>query len=196
MKLKKLIGVVLAGFAATAPQLVSADTASCSASGCSTGPLNVSFSLTIPSVLRFQLGAVGTNPSVTFAGSVTAANVGTGVVSADSVGNGGPGTNGVDQVYYRLLSNLSGTDVQISATGVGTFTNGADTIPYTTIGATTTPVDGTGIAMPAAGSATTVPPTGGIINESGTWSYTFSNATVYRAGTYAGSIQYTATHTP
>lgn len=196
MKSKRMVGVVLVGIAAMAPQLALADSGSCTASGCNTGGLNVSFSVTIPSVLRFQLGAIGLTPDVAFGATVTAANIGTGVVSADSVGNGGPGSNGVDQVYYRLLSNLGGTNVQISAAGVGTLTDGTNTIPYTTIGATTTAVDGTGIAMPAAGGTTTVLPTGGLINESGTWAYTFSNATVYPAGTYAGAIAYTATHTP
>jgi hypothetical protein len=91
---------------------------------------------------------------------------------------------------------LGGANVQLSAAGVGTLTEGVNTIPYTTIGATTTVSDGSGIAMPAAGATTTVLPTGGIINEAGTWAYTFSNATVYPAGTYAGAITYTATHTP
>ncbi len=196
MNSKRMVGVFLLSLAATLPQPVLADSANCGASGCSAGPLSVSLSVTIPSVLRFQLGAAGSTPAVAFNGSVTAANVGTGAVSADSVTNGGSASNGIDQVYYRLLSNLGGTNVQIGATGVGTLTNGTDTIPYTTIGATTTPSTGGGIVMPVAGAATTVLPTGGLIDEAGTWAYTFSNATVYPAGTYTGAITYTATHTP
>lgn len=200
MKLRNMIVVGLTSIAAiavAAPQLVQADTATCTGPGCNTNatPLSVTFSVTIPSVLRFQLGATGLNPAVAFGSTVTATNIGNGTaVSADSVTNGGPGADGVSQVYYHLASTQGATNVQISAAGVGaTLVSGLDTIPYNTI----TAVQTGNIAMPVAGGApTTVLPTGGVINETGFWSYRFANAAVYPAGIYTGTINYTATHTP
>lgn len=199
MKFRHSILAGLAALATTAaPQMALADSASCAAGGCSAGPLSVTFSVTIPAFLRFQLGAVGSNPDVQFNTGVTAANAGSGTaVSADTVVNGGTGSNGTDQVLYVLLSNLGGTNVQVSAAGVGAgLVSGTDTIPYSEIGATTTVTTGSGLAMPAAGGSTTVTPSGGVINERGFWNYTFGNASIYPSGTYTGTIQYTATHTP
>lgn len=181
---------------------VMADSATCTGSACSAGPLSVTFSVTIPGFLRFQLGTTGTNPDVQFNTGVTAANAGNGTpVSADTVVNGGAGANGTDQVSYAILSNLGGTNVTLSAAAgapaAGLTSAGGDTIPYTEIGATATASIGAAVAMPAAGGSTVIPmPVSGIVNNSGFWNYTFGNSAVYPSGTYAGSIVYTATHTP
>jgi len=172
-----------------------ADSDTCTGSGCSTAPIAVDFSITIPAFLRFQLGQDGLVPEVQFNGGITAANVGNGTpIPADTVQNAGSGANG-NQVRYELVSNAGGTDVTISAAGVGSdLTDGSgNTIPYTEIGGSSTGA----VALPIAGSQTVVPmPAGGVINETGYWAYTFANSTLYPSGTYTGTIRYTATHNP
>lgn len=171
----------------------------CTGSGCTAGPLDVTFSVTIPSFVRFQLGdAVGT-PDVQFNTGVNTANVGNGTpVSADTVTNGGAGANGQDQVLYVLLSNAGGTDVTISAAGVGAglTSPGGDTIPYSEIESTTTAVTGAAVDMPPEGGSTAVAPTAGLVDREGYWNYTFGNSALYPGGTYTGTIEYTATHNP
>jgi hypothetical protein len=193
--IRALAGLAVLMFSASN---VMADSASCIGSTCAAGPLSVTFSVTIPGFVRFELGASGSNPDVQFNTGVTAANIGTGSVSADTVVNGGAGANGTDQVRYAVLSNLGGTNVSVSAAGSGAgLLSGANTIPYSEIGSTTTVTTGSGVAMPAAGGSTAIAfPGSGIINEVGYWNYTFGNSAVYPSGTYTGTITYTATHTP
>jgi hypothetical protein len=147
--------------------------------------------------MRFSLGATGSNPTVTWsAGTITSANLGSGTdVNSDTVSNGGAGANGTNQVRYALLSNLGGTNVTISATGTGgTLTDGGtNTMPYSEIISTPTAVTGAAVSMPAAGGSTLVGYTSNLINRVGYWNYAFDNTTVYAAGTYTGSITYTAT---
>jgi len=194
MRLNKiLLTAIIATGAITSP-MVQAD--QCTSSGCG---LNVNFSMNIPSVFRFTLGAAGTEPTVTWsAGTITAANIGTGTdIASDTVTNGGAGANGTTQVRYALLSNLNETSVTIAASA-GNLTSGGNNIPLTEIISTATTVTtGSGITMPASGSSTNVNyPGGGVINEVGYWNYAFDNTSIYAAGTYTGTITYTATSNP
>jgi hypothetical protein len=105
--------------------------------------------------------------------------------------------NGTNEVAYRLFSNLGGTNVTISAVGVGgNLTSAGNNMPYSEIISTATGTTGTAINMPAAGGSTVVTPTAGLIVRDGRWAYSFDNTTLYPAGTYTGTINYTATHTP
>lgn len=188
---KKLLFVALGALGAAANQATLADQATCTGAGCTTANLPVNFSITIPAFLRLQVGAVGLTPSVSWNTAVTAANIGTGVVNADASTNGGAG---VGQVAYALVSNISTSNATVTATGTAAaFISGANSIPYTDVGATVTPTTGTGVALPVPGSPTTVTPASGIINEAGIWTYTYANNTIYPSGTYTGTINYTAT---
>lgn len=158
MKLtKKMIGVVLAS-AAAAPYLAHADTVECQAvppAGCTTPGINVTVSVTVPPVLRFELGATGLSPSVGF-NNVTAANMGDGTtLSADT----GTNTGTADAtVAYRLVSTMTANDVTIAATGAPAagLDSGSSTIPWSKI------VAGAGatgaVVMPAVASSSTVTP--------------------------------------
>lgn len=195
MRISKLILAAIVATGAMASQMVRAD--QCTTSGCG---LNVNFSMNIPSVFRFTLGAAGSVPTVTWgAGTITAANLGTTTnIPSDTVTNGGAGSNNTTQVRYALLSNLAGgTSVSIAASA-GNLTSGGNTIPLTEIVSTTTAQTGSGIAMPAAGGNTgALPyPGSGVFNEVGYWNYAFDNQNIYAAGTYTGSITYTATSSP
>jgi len=194
MRINKVILAAIFATGAMASQMVRAD--QCTTSGCG---LDVNFSMNIPSVFRFTLGAAGSTPTVTWsAGTITAVNLGTGAdIASDTVTNGGAGANGTTQVRYALLSNLNETNVTIAASA-GNLTSGGNNIPLTEIISTaTTVVTGSGIAMPASGGSTNVNyPGSGVINEAGYWNYAFDNTAIYPAGTYTGTITYTATSNP
>ncbi len=191
---KNLLLVVLGAIGMVANQAALADQASCAAAPCDTSatPLSVNFSINIPAFLRFQVGeTAATSPSVQWnAGTITAANIGTGNVNADTVLNGGLG--GPTLVDYALVSNLSTNNATVTATGTAAaFVSGGNSIPYTDVNATTAATTGAGIALPVPGSATSVVPTSGVINEAGTWQYYYVNNAIYPAGTYTGTINYT-----
>ena len=188
---KKLLFVALGALGVAANQVSLADQASCNTAGCTTANLPVNFQIVIPSVLRLQVGAVGAAASVQWNASVTAANIGTGNVSPDSVTNGGAGAG---LVAYALVSNISNNNATITATGsAAAFVSGGNSIPYTDVNATAVGTTGAAVALPVPGTPTTVAPAAGIINRAGTWAYYYVNNTIYPAGTYTGTINYTAT---
>ncbi|KPK47826.1 MAG: hypothetical protein AMS22_16165 [Thiotrichales bacterium SG8_50] len=176
--------------AATAPQ-------SCNTPSCTTAGVPVTFQVQIPGVMRLEVGATAGATTVTWDNTViTAANVGDSTaVNPSGIANAGTGATG-NQVYYRVLSNLGGTNVQVNAANVGGLACsaggcGADSIAITQIATGNT---GT-VAHPTVnGGATLVPyPGTGIINETGFWTYQYSNATLPLSGTYTGTITYTVT---
>lgn len=189
---KRLLLVALGALGVVANQAALADQATCAGAGCTTANLPVDFSITIPAFLRLQVGAVGATPSVQWNASVTAANIGTGNVNPDSVTNGGAGAG---LVAYALVSNVSTNNATITATGsAAAFTSGGNSIPYTDVNATAATTNAwAAVAMPVPGTPTTVTPASGIINAAGTWAYYYVNNTIYPAGTYTGTINYTAT---
>jgi hypothetical protein len=188
---KKLLIIAMSTVGAAANQTVLADQATCNTAGCTTANLPVNFSITIPAFLRLQVGAVGADASVQWNAVVTSANIGTGNVSPDSVTNGGAGAG---LVAYALVSNISTSDAVITATGsAAAFASGGNSIPYTDVNATAVGTTGAAVALPVPGTPTNVTPTAGLINRAGTWAYYYVNNTIYPAGTYTGTINYTAT---
>ena len=188
---KKFLLVVLGTMGVAANQTALADEATCTSAGCTTANLPVNFTIVIPAFLRLQVGAVGAAASVQWNTAVTSANIGTGQVNADTVTNGG---GGVGEVAYALVSNISTNNATVTATGsAAAFVSGGNSIPYTDVDAAVTPTTGSGIALPVPGTPTTVSPTAGIIDEAGIWNYYYVNNTIYPAGTYTGTINYTAT---
>jgi hypothetical protein len=187
----KSLWVALSVMGLAASQSALADQATCNAAGCTTAALPVNFSITIPAFLRLQVGAVGSAASVQWNASVTSANIGTGNVSPDSVTNGGAGAG---LVAYALVSNVSTNNATITATGsAAAFTSGGNSIPYTDVNATAVGTTGAAVALPVPATPTTVSPTAGVINRAGTWAYYYVNNTIYPAGTYTGTINYTVT---
>lgn len=189
--LKKSLWVALSMVGVAANQVALADTATCSGANCNTNasPLPVVFSITIPTFMRFQIGAAG--PGVQWT-NITGANIGTGSLNANASTNAGPGA-GAGQLYYSLLSN-NGSTATINATGTGLgIVNGANTIPYSDVSATTTVSVGAGINLPPEGG-TTVVPAAGVIVESGFWTFAYANTlTNLPGGVYSGTINYTVT---
>jgi len=189
--LKKLLWVAMSVVGAAASPSALADQATCNAAACTTANLPVNFSITIPAFLRLQVGAVGAAASVQWNANITSANIGTGNLSPDTVTNGGAGAG---LVAYALVSNISTNNATITATGsAAAFLSGGNQIPYTDVNATAAGTTGAAVALPVPGTPTTVAPTTGVINRAGTWAYYYVNTVIYPAGTYTGTINYTAT---
>ncbi|HSD96930.1 MAG TPA: hypothetical protein VLB06_07295 [Sulfuricaulis sp.] len=189
--LKKSLWAALSVVGVAANQVALADTATCTGANCNTNasPLPVVFTITIPTFLRFQIGAA--SPGVQWT-NITAANLGVAPVNANASTNAGPGA-AAGSLYYALLSN-NGSTATINATGTGLgIVNGGNTIPYSDISATTTVSVGAGINFPPEGG-TTVVPAAGVINESGFWNFVYANTlTNLPGGVYSGTINYTVT---
>lgn len=189
---KLMTAGALAVVGAAVMPAATAGQASCNTAGCTTADVPVNFSIVIPAVLRLQVGAVGLTAQVDWtAAAITATNVGNGTaVNADSVANGGAGAG---LVAYSLVSNISNNNATITATGAAAgFTAAGVTIPYTAVNATAAGTIGAAVALPVPGTPTVVAPASGLIRRIGTWQYNYANTDIYPAGTYTGTINYTA----
>jgi hypothetical protein len=181
------------------PQVASAE--SNNANGPSpSASASLDFSITIPGVLRFQVGTAGPGNVDVINFAPPAATLGDG--STTTQGTGGDLGNGV--VTVDLFSNAGQVTItENNNSGSAGLDNGfGDYIPYTEI--ITTSGDATNFDAPAltdAGGSTSKPtPTSGnnkVTNRSTTWSYAYANTATYPAGTYGtqtngGRVTYTA----
>lgn len=144
---------------------------------------DLNFRVVIPRFISFRVGSTGaTVDLVEF--TVNAANVGDG--NAVSRTNAGGAAIGVS-----LVSNVG--NVALSAVGSGTgLTDGANTIPWSQISGTSS--DAANFPAPAIGAAATwlAAPASGVISRSANWTFVYENDTVLGAGTYDGTVTYTA----
>jgi hypothetical protein len=160
---------------------------------------NLNFKVVIPRVLFLGVGTgAATTPmainttqnTLTFDYSTNGAAVGT-TVAAGSITNNGPVTAG-GTFPVRVLGN--GGQITLTATNLANLTSGTDNIPFTEITATSS--DATNLAVPAVSGGTSTPviSTGTkVTDRSANWTYAYANSTVAPAGTYNGTITYTAT---
>ncbi len=146
--------------------------------------------VTVPKMLFLRVGR-GTNfadntlrDRVTF--TVSAANVGSAVPIAGTNAPAGP-------MVARVLSN--GGNVSFRANGaLGGLAKGTRRIPWTQIVASTSggslphPVIGNGVA----GAASTLGAVAGVVNQTSTWTFNYSNSNPVEFGTYNGRVTYTA----
>lgn len=150
----------------------------------------VDFSIVIPKFVSLRVGSTGAGVFDTITFSPTAAQVDAGTTPIG--GTGGDLTGGA---VTAIVRGNNGQIVLTALTG-GALASGADTIPFTQI--TTTATGGTGLVAPTLtnGSSTAPNPalTGTkITNQSATWTYRYLNSAVVAAGTYSGTVTYTAT---
>ena len=146
--------------------------------------------VTVPRVLFLRVGR-GTN----FADSTLIDRV-TFTVSAANVGSGAPiaGVNTpAGPLVARVLSN--GGNVSFRASGVlNGLAKGARRIPWTQIVASTSggtlphPAIGNGVAGPVS----TLSAVAGVVNQTSTWTFNYSNSNPVEFGTYNGRVTYTA----
>ena len=163
-------------------------------SGPATSALSASASLDfrviVPRVLFVSIGSASnmadntTIDRVDF--NVPAGDVGTGNITAATSGSG------AYPVTARVMSN--GNAVSFTATGsAGGLTSGAQSIPWSQIA----PLSGGALPHPAIGSgtagvATTLTASGGVVDKSATWNFSYSNSSPLAAGNYNGRVFYTA----
>ena len=181
-----MMASLLAGFAAQAESRITHGhaTASLSAS------VSLDFRVIVPRVLFVSIGS-GSNMAINTTidrvdFNVPAGDVGTGNATAATSGSG------AYPVTARVMSN--GNSVSFTATGsAGGLTSGAQSIPWSQIA----PVSGGALPHPAigtgtAGVAATLTASGGIVDKSATWNFSYSNSSPLAAGNYNGRVFYTA----
>ena len=162
------------------------------AAGTVAATARVDFSIIIPKFVSLRVGTTGAGnfDLITFSPTAGQVDAGTTPIS----GTGGDATGGAVNASVRGNNG----QIALSATSsAGGLASGTDVIPFSQISTTST--GGTGLQAPIltnGASAAAVSPTltgTKITNQSATWTYRYLNSAVVAAGTYAGTVTYTAT---
>lgn len=176
------------GLAAVAPVLADSDVAN--GAGNLSADASVDFDIVIPRFIRFRVGTntPGTVDTVTFTVSDSVVGDGTSVT-----GTGGDATGGA--VNVSVISNAGAINIGGIATATGLSNGAGDTINFNEI--TTTSSQAATLPAPALanGALTAVnvtPTTGDITTRNAVWTYGYDNTNVVAAGTYEGTVTYTA----
>lgn len=178
--------VALAGLGAACAAQAESTLSAGSAAGLAASA-RLEFRVVVPTVIFMQVGT-GTN----FANNATIDLVDF-TVPASDVGSGNP-TAGLSSapVTARVVTN--GNSVSLTARGsAGGLTNGVQSIPWSQImpssgGSLPHPSIGDGVA----GAAATLVGSGGILDRSANWSFSYRNSNTLPAGNYGGQVTYTA----
>lgn len=181
--------VVLAGLGAVlTAQAESGITASAAAGASASARLD--FRVSVPKVIYVSVGtatSMAANPTVDRVDfNVPAGDVGSGNPTSASSGTGGY------PVVARVVSNEA--NVSFTANGsLGGLTNGVQSIPWSQIvpvagGTLPHPVIGDGTA----GAASNLTASGGVVDRSATWNFSYRNTAPLAAGNYGGQVTYTA----
>jgi hypothetical protein len=172
---------------ATAPVALAASNFATGNSGTLTTSVNLNFSITIPRFISLRVGSAAAVNTLTYAPTVNDLLNSSGVLPS-----GGDTGAGNTDVTVRVVGN-GGSNVTLTAvTSAPNLVNGGNAIPWTTL--TASSPTGTVTAPPFNSGSTVLTPSGGVVNQSGSWRYTWTNPTntVYAAGTYTGTVTYTA----
>ena len=149
------------------------------------------FRITIPRVIFLRVGT-GTN----FASNPTVDAVDFNV--PDNASGSGVAVAGQSSATITARVVANGNNISFSAAGsTGGLTpasGAASAVPWTEIVAASS---GGSLPHPAignggAGSASTLVASGGVVDQSSTWSFSYRNTTVMAAGVYSGQVVYTA----
>jgi len=155
-----------------------------SATGGYSTTARLDFRVTIPQFVSLRVGTAGaTVDRVEFDLTSTPGNVGSGTDVARTNAGGAA-------IAVEFKSN--GGNGTLAAAGSGTgLTDGTNTIAWTEIDGSS---DNAQLAVPAAGGSVALTATNGVINRSANWTFTYDNTNVVGAGTYNGTITYTASN--
>jgi hypothetical protein len=159
--------------------------------GNSAAQARLNFQVIIPRVLFLAVGTGSTGFADNSQVDVLTFDY-TAAAAAATLGNNTPSS--AQNVNVRVLGNNG--QIAITATGTGTGLVGAaatDVIPWSEITATSS--DATNFNVPAVGGSAANPVLDGtkVTNRTATWSYAYANTTTPAAGTYTGTVTYTAT---
>lgn len=157
------------------------------ASGTLTTSVNLNFSITIPRFVLLRVGSAATVNTLSYAPTVAEIINSTGVLPT-----GGDTGAGNSDVTVRVIGNAGSSITLTAVTSAPNLISGANSMPWATL--TASSPTGTITAPPFNAGSTVLSPTGGVVNQSGSWRYTWTNPsnTVYASGTYAGTVTYTA----
>jgi hypothetical protein len=157
------------------------------ASGTLTTSVNLNFSITIPRFVMLRVGSAASVNTLSYAPTATQIVNSTGVLPT-----GGDTGAGNTDVTVRVIGNGGGNITLTAVTSAPNLVSGANTIPWTTLAASSP--TGSITAPPFNSGSTVLTPSGGVVNQSGSWRYTWTNppSTVYASGTYTGTVTYTA----
>ena len=146
--------------------------------------VDLQFNITIPRFVSLRVGSAASINTLSFA--PTAAEMAS---SFPVLATGGD--IGGSDVTVQVISN-AGSVTLTAATLTADLVSGGNTMPWSTLAAT----NPTGsIIAPAFNTGSTVlTAVAGIVNQTGSWRYIWTNPpnTLYGAGTYTGTVRYTA----
>ena len=160
-------------------------TASHAASNFATGPsgtlttsVNLNFSITIPGFVFLRVGSAASVNTLSYA--PTAAQI---VNSTGVLATGGDTGAGNSDVTVQVIGN-GGSSITLTAlTGAASLISGANSIPWTTL--TATSPTGSIAAPPFNSGSTVLTPSGGVVNQRDRGEHLDQPAnTVYASGTY------------
>ncbi|HQR22063.1 MAG TPA: hypothetical protein PLE54_01855 [Burkholderiaceae bacterium] len=156
------------------------------ASGTLSTSVNLQFSITIPRFVFLRVGAAASVNTLTYAPTAAQMASGTGVLAT-----GGDTGAGNSDVTVQVTGN-TGNVTLTAVTGNPNLVSGGNTMPWSTL--TATSPTGSITAPPFNAGSTVLTAVGGVVNQTGSWRYTWTNppSTVYAAGTYSGTVTYTA----
>jgi len=148
--------------------------------------VNLQFQITIPRFVYLRVGSASGVNTLSYAPTVAQ------MVSSTAVlGSGGDAGSGNSDLTVQVVGN-AGNVTLTATTSAATLVNGARTMPWSTLAATSP--TGSITAPPFNTGSSVLTASGGVVNQLGTWRYAWTNpsATVYAAGTYTGTVTFTA----
>jgi len=156
-------------------------------SGTLTTSVNLNFSITIPRFVMLRVGSASSVNTLTYAPTANEIVNSTGVLPT-----GGDTGAGNTDVTVRVIGNGGGNITLTAVTSAPNLVSGANTMPWTTLAASSP--TGSITAPPFNSGSTVLTPSVGVVNQTGSWRYTWTNppSTVYASGTYTGTVTYTA----
>ncbi len=154
-------------------------------SGTLTTSVNLNFSITIPRFVFLRVGSAASVNTLAYAPTVTQIVNNTGVLAT-----GGDTGTGNSDVTVQVIGNGGGNVTLTAVTGAANLVSGGNNMPWTTL--TATSPTGTVTAPPFNSGSTVLTPASGVVNQSGSWRYTWnSGGAIFRSGTYTGTVTYT-----
>jgi hypothetical protein len=204
---KSFVLILVSGFVAllsAGSEPVFAASSTCAGATCPTGPVPLDFRVIIPGMVRLQIGAATGTTALQF--DTPASDVGDPTKPVDATG----GDQGIfpnrATVVVRANSGTGSVDVTAATSGGGSGiqcqSGGCDTvndfIAWNQISVT---ANGCGtVAAPVLNNAgtgsTNFPAVGGTVDYTCGWDFAYLNTTIPPAGTYFGTVTYTATGQP
>ena len=171
-----LTGVAALGLIAMTPAMADSDFAT--GNGAISASADLQFRVIVPQFIDFRVGSTGTTvDDVDF------------TVGVNDIGNGtAVSRDGGAAVGVALRSNAG--NITLAAAGPANLTNGnGDTIAWSQITGTSSEAT---LPVPTVGGSANLTASAGVINRTADWTFSYENDNLVGAGTYAGTVTYTA----